>query len=161
MRNRLVVCLLALVAVSCSDGEGGGDTVSSPCDLADAALVQAYFSGTVSDGVEGEARNCEFDIEGGSVVSVSVFHFGSADGWEGTKSGYEDNRGGVTDVAGIGEDAYHPNDVGPAEMVVRAGGEIFAVSVFTTFIDPEETDVQAVADLAERIADSLGSDDSS
>jgi hypothetical protein len=32
-------------------------------------------------------------------------------------------------VAGVGEEAYHPNDVGPYEIVVRSGDVVFAVAV--------------------------------
>lgn len=157
MRRLLVAALSLVLLVSACGGEpGGGGNVSSPCDLADAAMVQSVFGGTVADGSEGSARNCSFSIEGGPVSSVDIFWFGSASGWDGTRDGYVGNRGGVTDVSGIGDEAFHPNDSGPIELVAHAGGEIFAITVFNAFIDlpPETPDL--VSELAKAIADNLG-----
>jgi len=139
------------------DGASGGD-IGSPCDLVDASEVESVFGPTVSDGVEGEARNCSFGHDPGPVTSIDVYYFGGADGWDGTRSGFEDNRGGTTDLAGIGDEAFHPNDTGPQELVVRAGGEIFAITVFTSlFEDPDPAVAVAVAELATLIAADLGS----
>ena len=79
-----------------------------------------------------------------------MFHYGPSSQWDGVKSGYEDNRGGVTDVAGIGDEAYQPNDVGPYEIVVRSGDVIFAVAVQTGTGGPEVE--AAILDLAGVIA---------
>jgi len=150
------ILLLLLVTVAACGG--GGSDIASPCDLADAALVQSFFGGTVTDGVEGVARNCEFTIEGGLVEDVNVYYFGSDDGWDGTRSGFENNVGGTTDVPGIGDEAFYPNDNGPTSLVARAGGQIFEVagglSIFDTS-EPSEDLIQAVADLAGAIADDL------
>lgn len=151
---------LGIVLVGCSgsdstDGVSGG-AIASPCDLADAALVSQFFIGTVADGVEGSARNCSFAITGGEVGSVDVYYFGEASGWDGTKSGFEANRGGVTDVDGIGDAAYYPNDRGPRELVVQSGGEIFAVTVFTGPGETSDAVNASVAGLAGAIADDLG-----
>src|SRR3970040_559931 len=71
---RTTMSILLLVITACG---GGGSDIASPCDLADAALVQSIFGGTIADGVEGVARNCEFTIEGGLVEAVNVYYFGS------------------------------------------------------------------------------------
>ena len=144
------------MVAACGGDAGGGGGVSSPCDLADAALVESVFGGTVAEGSEGEARNCSFSIEGGPVSSVSVFSFGAASGWEGTREGYVANRGGVTDISGIGDGAFHPNDSGPIEVVAHAGGEIFAISVFYAFIEPSPAIPALVSELAQAIADTRG-----
>lgn len=158
MRRHILLFLsIALIAAACGgDSEGGGGNVSSPCDLADAAMVQSVFGGTVAEGSEGEARNCSFSIEGGTVSSVSIFSFGGATGWEGTREGYVENRGGVTDLSGIGDGAFHPNDSGPIEVVAQAGGEIFAISVFNAFVEPPPETPDLVSELAQAIADNLG-----
>lgn len=143
------------MVAACGGDSGGGGNISSPCDLADAAMVQSVFGGTSVEGSEGEARNCSFSIEGVPVSSVSVFWFGAASGWEGTRDGYADNRGGVTDMSGIGDAAFHPNDSGPIEVVAQAGGEIFAVSVYS-FVEPPPGTPALVSELAQAIADNLG-----
>lgn len=148
----LLITLVLLAAC------GGGGGVDSPCDLTDSTVVESVFGPTVSEGVEGEARNCSFEHEPGPVISIDVYHFGSDDGWDGTRSGFEDNRGGTTDVPGIGDEAFYPNDTGPAELVVRAGGEIFAVTVFTgLFEEPDASVSTDVAELATAIASGLSS----
>jgi hypothetical protein len=156
--TRLVLLSLSvvLVAAACGNSGGGGGDVSSPCDLADAALVESVFGGTVAEGTEGVARNCSFEIEGGPVSSIDVFWFGPASGWDGTRDGYVDNRGGVTDLSGIGDAAFHPNDAGPDEIVVHAGGEVFAITVFNGFTELPAGTSDQVSDLAKAIADNLG-----
>lgn len=158
MRRHVLVSFFFVLAVAACGGgdEEGGGSVSSPCDLADAAMVQSVFGGTVSEGEEGVARNCTFEIEGGPVVSVDVFWFGPASGWDGTRDGYVDNRDGVTDVSGIGDEAFHPNDSGPIEIVAHAGGEIFAITLFNAFLEPEPEAPAQVSELAQAIADNLG-----
>ncbi len=157
MRRQILLYLSIVFLVAACGGESGGDgDVSSPCDLADAALVESVFGGTVAEGSEGEARNCSFSIEGVPVSSVSVFWFGSASGWEGTRDGYLQNRGGVTDISGIGDGAFHPNDSGPIEVVAHAGGQIFAISVFNAFVEPPPGTPNLVSELAQAIADNLG-----
>ena len=63
-------------------------------------------------------------------MSVDVFWFGLASSWDGTRDGFVENRGGATDVSGIGDEAFYPNDSGPIEVVAHAGGEIFAITMF-------------------------------
>ena len=146
-----------MAVLTACGGSGGGGGISSPCDLTDVDMVEAAFPGAFSEGVEGGARDCRFELEDGAGISVTVFHYGSGDGWEGTRQGFVDNRGGVTEVEGVGESAFYPNDAGPGELVVRAGGEAYSVSVFIPFQDPPPEIVSAVANLANAIADDLGS----
>jgi hypothetical protein len=109
-----------------ASGEPGAE---DPCALVTPEVVASAFGAASASGAPGVARNCSYTIVDGVAPSVEVFHYGSASQWDGVRSGYEDNRGGVTDVPGIGEEAYQPNDVGPYEIVVRSGDVIFAVAV--------------------------------
>lgn len=114
-----------------SSGDGNGDDPAVlACELADAALVMSVFEGTSGEGTPGTSRNCRFEISGGQVQTVTVFHYGPADDWDGVRQGYDANRGGTTDVPGIGNAAYYPNDRGPLELVVQTNEIIFALSVF-------------------------------
>jgi hypothetical protein len=115
-----------------------------------AGTVAAVFGGASASGEPGIARNCTFTIEGGLAPTVEVFHYGSSADWEGVKAGYEENRGGVTAVDGVGEEAFQPNDVGPYEVVVRSGDIIFAVAVQTGGGGPEVE--AAILELAGEIA---------
>jgi len=127
-----------------------GASADDPCALVTPEEVAAVFAAASASGEAGVARNCSFTLVDGLAPSVEVFHYGSSSGWDGIKGGYEDNRGGVTDVAGIGEGAYHPNDVGPYEIVVQSGDVVFAVAVQSGSGGPEvET---AILELAGVIA---------
>jgi hypothetical protein len=64
----------------------------------------------------------------GLAPSVEVFHYGSSSQWDGVKAGFEENRGGVTEVSGMVE-MFQPNDVEPYEIVVLWGDIIFFVAV--------------------------------
>jgi hypothetical protein len=121
-------------ATTTTSGEASAE---DPCALVTPEVVASAFGAASASGAPGVARNCSFTIVDGVAPSVEVFHYGSASQWDGVKSGYEDNRGGVTDVPGIGEEAYQPNDVGPYEIVVRSGDVIFAVAVQSGPGDPE------------------------
>ncbi len=156
MRNRalLVLVIAAIALAACG---GGGNDVSSPCDLANADMVQTAMGGTVTEGVEGDFQNCDFDIEAGSALGVSVYDYGRDNEWEGTRQGFVDNRGGVTDLEDIGEAAFYPNDAGPSELVVRAGGRIFSVAAFTGLEDASTGALNGLADLAIAIATDLDS----
>ncbi len=165
---------MASLSIGCGDDASGGTGASDgtgatggsgngltdaerACQLTDAATVTATFEGTASEGVPGDARNCRFEITGGEAQSVSVFFFGADSSWDGVRQGFEDNRGGTTDVPGIGDEAFYPNDVGPSSLVVRANGIIFQVSplLATTFPPavPSAALEADVADLARTIAD--------
>jgi hypothetical protein len=116
-------------------------------------MVTAAFGVPASEGMQGNARNCGFDLTGAEAESVDVFYFGEDSGWESIREGYEDNRGGTTDVPGVGEEAFYPNDNGPTELVVRANGIVFAVSAFVFFSEPSAALAADVAELAQAIAD--------
>jgi hypothetical protein len=90
-------------------------------------------------------------VQGPNATTVAVYYYGDRAIWSGMKSGYADNRGPLTDVAGVGDEAFHPGDVGPLELVVLAGDVAFAVGI----VDGTGTAAQ-VKDLASRIATSLG-----
>lgn len=152
MSRRLWLAGLALV-VACD----GGSEISSPCDLADAEMVGNHFEGTVAEGVEGDFFNCDFEIEGGPVLAVTVFDYGEADDWSSTREGFVDNRRGVTDVDDLGDEAFFPNDTGPRELVVRADDRIFSVTVFSGLEEPTAEVIGGIADLAEAIAERLAS----
>jgi len=116
--------------------------------------VTAAFEGTASEGVPDIARNCRFEITGGEVDSVSVFYFGDDSLWEGVRQGFEDNRGGTTDVPGLGDEAFYPNNAGPYSLIVRANGIIFEVSVSVAFIMPSAGLAADVEELARAIVGS-------
>jgi hypothetical protein len=132
---------------------GGGVVTGDPCSLASPQMVAAAFGGNASEGVAGPARNCTYTLTGGSLETVNVYHYGSADDWDGVRDGFETNRGGTVDLAGIGEAAFYPKDAGPTEVVARAGGTIFSVSAGFGGSDEVNADV---AELATAIAASLG-----
>ncbi|MCZ4499691.1 MAG: hypothetical protein JWQ74_2244 [Marmoricola sp.] len=139
-------------ASSGSSGSGAAAAAKSACEITSAATVQKVFGGTVPAGVPGQARNCEFKVAGGSPATVEVFAFGSAADFDSLKSGYADNRGPLQELPGIGESAFSPGDAGQNEVVVKAGGTVFAVSVvaLSKKVDPR------VKALASAIADELG-----
>jgi hypothetical protein len=177
MRSRFLTMALCLVMLSCAgdtdttaggtqadEGVTSGDASTSveattpvadpsgedPCALVTPEQVAAAFGATSASGEPGIARNCTFTIEGGLAPTVEVFHYGSSGSWEGVKAGYEDNRGPLAAVEGLGEEAFHPGDVGPYEVVVRAGDVIFAVAVQTGGGGPEVE--AAIIELAGEIA---------
>jgi hypothetical protein len=82
--------------------------------------------------------------------SVVVFHYGTAADWDGIRDGYDDNRGGTTDVAGVGDRSFQPGDVGPYELVVQSGDTVFSVAVQTGRGGPEVE--AAIKELAVTIA---------
>lgn len=155
MSGRVWLAGLVLVsAAACNDGS----EISSPCDLADAEMVGRFFEGAVAGGVEGEFFNCDFEIEGGGpVLTVTVFDYGKADDWGSTRQGFVDNRGGVTDVDGLGDEAFHPNDTGAAELVVRADDRIFSVTVFSGLEAPTVEVIGGIAGLSDAIAERVAS----
>ena len=118
-------------------------------------MVGEAFGGTASEGEAGAARNCGFEIEGGAATHVDVYHYGDSSGWDGTRQGFEDNRSGTTDVSGLGDAAFHPNDMGPSELVVRAGDVIFSVSTGAFGGSGPESEAGLLS-LATAIVDSVG-----
>jgi len=139
------------VAEGTTTTEGAEPSGDDPCALVTPETVAEVFGASSASGEPGIARNCSFTLVDGVAASVEVFHYGSADEWDGVKEGFEENRGGVTDVPGIGDEAYQPNDVGPYEIVIRSGGIIFSVAVQTGRGGPEVE--AAISELAGTIAD--------
>ena len=126
------------------------------CGFVDADMVTAAFEGTASEGVPQDDASCEFELtDGGVVREVDVFFFGDDSGWESVRGGFEDFRGGTTDVAGVGDEAFYPNDSGPTNLVFRARGFIFEV-VARIELGPSDmlppTVAEDVAELARAIA---------
>lgn len=166
MRRFLALAALALVLALSACGSGDDDSGSSstdnasdseatsetsPCDLTTDETVAGVFGGSVESSEEGEARNCEYTLVGGSAKLVEVYYFGTADDWDALKKSYETNRGPLTPVD-VGDEAFYPSDLQQNEYVVLAGDTVFAVNVadFTTTIFPE------VAELAQSIAAEVG-----
>jgi hypothetical protein len=142
-----------LAEVTTTTGDGGFTDVD-PCGLATPEMVSAAFGGVASAGEPGGLPSiCNYTIDGGSSSSVAVFYYGTAPNWDGIRSGFEANRDGTTDVAGIGEAAYYPNDAGPTELVVLSGDVVFSVSA--GFGESDEVNAD-VAELATAIAAAVG-----
>lgn len=135
------------------DDEPDEDTSAADvtaCSLATPDMVNAAFGGTAAEGVEGAARACTFAITGGSAASVTVFHYGGSSDWDGVQETYEDNRSGTIDVAGVGEEAFNPADVGVYELVARSGDVVFGVAVLS---GPDSPGIPGgIVDLATAIA---------
>ena len=134
-------------------GPGSSAAPAEACDLTDAAKIQAVFGGEVGAGSPGHARDCVYAIDGGAATNVHVFYYGTAAELGGIKSGYEANRGPLSDLAGIGDAAFSPGDVGENEVVAQAGDTVFAVGI--SAIDAQHVTPE-VKELARRVADDLG-----
>jgi hypothetical protein len=81
---------------------------------------------------------------------VDVFYYGTSADWDGIRQGFEDNREGTTDVAGVGEEAFNPNDMGAGELVVLAGDVAYEVAAY------DEASGADVVELATAIASTVG-----
>jgi hypothetical protein len=123
------------------------------CDVTDATTIQSVFGGVVGDGTPGHARDCVYIIDGGAATNVHVFYYGTAAELGGIKSGYQANRGPLSDLSGIGDDAFSPGDVGANEVVAQAGDTVFAIGI--SAVDAKEITPE-VTELARRVADDLG-----
>jgi hypothetical protein len=121
-----------------------------PCVLVPAGTVASIFSATSASGAPGIARQCTFTLVDGLVPTVEVFHYGASSNWDLVKAGFEENRGGVTEVPGVGEEAFQPNDAGPYEIVVRYLDIIYSVAVLSGTGGPEVE--AAILELATTIA---------
>jgi len=128
-----------------------GETSSGlECALVPPDIVAAAFAAASASGEPGIARNCTFTLVDGLAPTVEVFHYGASTDWDGVKAGFEENRGGVTEVPGVGDEAFQPNDVGPYEIVVRYLDIIYSVAVQTGGGGPEVE--AAILELATAIA---------
>jgi hypothetical protein len=131
---------------------GGAIDVCRPL-LATSATVGAVFGGVVSAQFDsqtftemaGEVRRCMYTLEGASTSFVEVDYLGAADAWPGVREGYDEFRGPLIDVDGIGDEAFHPT--GRQHLVVLAGDVVFSVDTFEMEGSEEE-----VLELARRIA---------
>jgi hypothetical protein len=128
----------------------GATSTGLECALVPPETVAAAFDATSASGEPGNARNCTFTLVDGLVPTVEVFHYGSSTDWEGVKAGFEENRGGVTEVPGVADEAFQPNDVGPYEIVVKYLDIIYSVAVQTGSGGPEVE--AAILELATAIA---------
>gem|GEM_PF-1768548 len=128
----------------------GETSIGLECALVPPEIVAAAFDATSASGEPGVARNCTFTLVDGLVPTVEVFHYGSSTDWEGVKAGFEENRGGVTEVPGVGDEAFQPNDVGPYEIVVKYLDIIYSVAVQSGGGGPEVE--AAILELATSIA---------
>ncbi len=144
-----------------TDAEASGDTSTDDpaeesssgtrdgCELTSASVVEELSGGTVASQELDDFGVCTFVLEGAEVSSVFVSHYGTSAEWDAVVAGYEENRGPVTAVDGIGDEAFHPADTGENELVVLAGDTGFAVFTF-------EDAPGLVRQLAERIASEAG-----
>jgi hypothetical protein len=138
-----------VVGATSTTGAPEAEAGDDPCSLVTAEVVAAAF-GASSASLE-PGGGCSFTIVDGVAPGVGVLDYGSSSQWDGVKSGFEENRGGVTEVPGIGDEAFYPNDVGPSyELVVRSGDVIFEVLVLTGSGGPEVE--AAIQELARTIA---------
>jgi hypothetical protein len=128
----------------------GETSTGLECALVPPDIVAAAFDATSASGEPGVARNCTFTLVDGLVPTVEVFHYGSSTDWDGVKAGFEENRGGVTEVPGVGDEAFQPNDVGPYEIVVKYLDIIYSVAVQSGGGGPEVE--AAILELATSIA---------
>jgi len=134
--------------------DAGAGTVAGACDLTEPEVVASVFGGTGGE-EPGIARNCSYALQGGTVDQVEVYYFGTGPDWDGVRESYADNRGPLTDVAGVGSEAFHPGDVGELELVVLAGDVVFAVGLGIGLAAPDDVG-DRVQELARRIATDLG-----
>ena len=128
----------------------GETSTGLECALVPPETVAAAFDATSASGEPGIARNCTFTLVDGLVPTVEVFHYGPSTDWDAVKAGFEENRGGVTEVPGVGDEAFQPNDVGPYEIVVRYLDIIYSVAVQSGGGGPEVE--AAILELATAIA---------
>ena len=145
-----VVFCVALAACA-SDGsaasnggspDGSTPSGTAPCDLATKADVESAFGATAAEGKPGVTpRSCEFVLSDVPVDSVHVYLYSTNAAVEanGIRQGYVDNRGGVTDVPGIGDSAYTPNDNTNYELVVQKRNVVFGVQTID-ITQPREND---------------------
>jgi len=136
-----------------ANASDAGSSPTDPCSLTSKETIQQAFGGTVADGKPDHARNCVYAITGGSVRKAVIFHYGTSAEADGIRAGYESNRGPLEDLAGIGEEAYSPGDVGQNEVVAVSGDTVFAVGVNALSPTPVAPGVKRLAKL---IADDLG-----
>lgn len=134
-----------------TESPAAGTAVLQACDLTTPEIVAEVFGGTVGKEEAGPARNCDYEIHGGAAGAISVYYYGTAAEWEGIREGYAENRGPLTDVADVGEEAFNP-DVGDIELVVRSGNVVFALTIGGASSDYTPEAPAKLKELARRIA---------
>jgi hypothetical protein len=82
--------------------------------------VAEVMGGTVDGETAGTAGSCDYEIQGGAAGGFPCSTYGPASEWDGIRGGYEENRGPLTDVSDVGDEAFNP-EVGETELVVLAG----------------------------------------
>jgi hypothetical protein len=133
----------------------GATDVCSPL-LATSATVGEVFGGEVSvqlnsvtfSEMAGELHRCTYTLEGGPALFVEVDQLGTADEWSAIRASYDEHRGPLTPVDGIGDEAFHPD--GRQHLVVLAEDVVFSVDTFEGSGAEQE-----VRELAQRIATDL------
>jgi hypothetical protein len=165
--SALAACLLLLGACEKDDNattpptddtpaaagdDGGLGDVSEPCGLTEPNVVAEVFGGTVDGGEKPFSNLCSYELRGTTVEAVSVTRYGDRNSWSGLRDLFADQRGPLTDVPGVGKEAFNPGDVGDREILVLAGNVAFSVGVMG---DTARTAGPQVTELARRIADSL------
>ncbi len=140
----------AAPTIETTTSAAGETSTGLECALVPPDIVAAAFDATSASGEPGTARNCTFTLVDGLVPTVEVFHYGSSTDWDGVKAGFDQNRGGVTEVPGVGDEAFQPNDVGPYEIVVKYLDIIYSVAVQSGGGGPEVE--AAILELATSIA---------
>jgi hypothetical protein len=134
-----------------TESASAGTGVVQACDLTTPEIVAEIFGGTVGEEKAGPARNCNYEIHRGAAGGVSVYYYGTASEWDGIREGYAENRGPLTDVSDVGDEAFNP-DVGDAELVVRSGNVVFAVTIGGAVSDYTPEAPAKLKELAQRIA---------
>lgn len=113
-----------------TEGAEGIPGIGSPCDIADVTMVEKAFEAfdlSVEKGLKGYAENCTYWL-GSGFGKIDVFYEGAAGEWERLKADWEAQEGGIVEVDGIGEGAYHPTKYhGVRDLVFMAGDHIFLI----------------------------------
>ncbi len=105
---------------------------SSACDLATPDMVEMAYGGDVDKGIEGYADNCTYWIDGAdlAVTKIDVFDLGPADGWDQLVEKQTADWGGVIDVDGIGQAAFHPTYHEGRDLFFRTEDRIYSIISF-------------------------------
>jgi hypothetical protein len=135
----------------------GGAEGPLPCDIASPEMVEAAYGGTVGEGIEGYADNCTYWLgvgARGAVQKVDVFYLGVADDWDDIVRSYGEGGGGVIEVEGIGDRAFHPKYHGVRDLFFQHGGQVYSIVSFGGPTDEDLVEVEdAVLSLAAMIMD--------
>lgn len=157
-----VVVDTSRVAETTSTSEASGtlseDTSEgpSPCDIANPEMVEAAYGGTVGSGIEGYAQNCTYWLLGarGSIQKVDVFYHGAVEDWDEILERYGEGGGGVIEVEGVGDGAFHPGFHGVRDLFFQYDGQVYSIRSFGGPTQEDLVEVEAsVLSLAAMIMD--------